>query len=172
MRAFVVGTGRCGTTTFSEACMHATNYTVGHETATGRIADWGYPENHIEVSAPLVVAIPILRRRYPAARWVHLIRADKRTCAQSLRAMSLGRTVRAFAWVFFQSHNPNLTVASEAMYDCLNGMCDLMLPEERFTLTLEHAKEQWLACWQFMRCEGDYHASLQEWDVRYNRRDC
>jgi hypothetical protein len=33
---------------------------------------------------------------------------------------------------------------------------------------LERAKEDWRQCWDCMACEGDFAASLAEWDIKYN----
>ncbi len=51
MRIFVIGTGRCGTVTFSKACEHITNYISGHETTThGKLGNnFDFPDNHIEI---------------------------------------------------------------------------------------------------------------------------
>jgi hypothetical protein len=76
MRVFVVGTGRCGTTTFYQACRHITNYTCGHETEGFQIPTYEYPNNHIEVSHLNVIALPLLQKRYNPqdTLYVHLIR--------------------------------------------------------------------------------------------------
>uniref|UniRef100_A0A6M3XK25 Uncharacterized protein n=1 Tax=viral metagenome TaxID=1070528 RepID=A0A6M3XK25_9ZZZZ len=169
MRVFVVGTGRCGTVTFSKAAGHATNYTVGHESNTGawaKIGDWDYPDNHIEVSSHLIIAIPILRKRYPQAKWVHLIR-EREACVNSLAR--LRPAMRAFAYVFYQQASPNERDAAGAVYDTSNALCRALLPPyPTFTLQLEYSREHWLSCWHFMGCEGDFKASLAEWDVKYN----
>ena len=46
----VLGTGRCGTVTFIEACRHIDNFTAGHETRSGLIGPelFRYPDRHIE----------------------------------------------------------------------------------------------------------------------------
>ncbi len=50
MNVFVLGTGRCGTTTFMKACRHVTNCTSGHETRVNHVGPerLSYPSNHIE----------------------------------------------------------------------------------------------------------------------------
>ena len=170
MRAFVTGTGRCGTVTFSEACRHADNYTCGHETHTnlgscsGRIACWEYADGHIEVSHHLVIAIPLLRDLYPNARWVHLVRDDREACARSLaRRFPLG----AFARVWFFRRTAPLMPAAYAFYDTVNALCRALIPDA-FVLHLETAEEQWADCWEFLGCQGDFDASLAEWSVRHN----
>jgi hypothetical protein len=177
MRVFVTGTGRCGSVTFSKACAHVANYTCGHETHTnkptrrglrGDLANWDYPDGHIEVSPQLVIGIPILRRRYPEARWVHLVRTDREACARSLRSRS---DVRAFAAYWFLNTEPDELAAAYAIYDTVRSLCEALLPDA-FTLELERARDEWRACWDFLGAEGDFEGSLREWDTKYNATPC
>jgi len=173
MRVFVTGTGRCGSLTFHKACQHATNYTSSHETHTNKVADgrlagdvanWEYPDDHIEVSPQLVIAVPILRKRYPRAKWVHLVRTDRDACARSLYHKS---DMRAFAAYWFLNDAPDEAAVAYAIYDTVRSLCDALLPDA-FTLELERAAEQWRACWDFMGARGDFRASLDEWNTRHN----
>ena len=172
MRIFVTGTGRCGTVTFSKAAAHADNYTVGHESHAGKIGNWEYPDNHIEVSSQLMIAIPILQSKYPDAKWIHLVRIDREACVKSLARMD--EVMRAFSFVFFQHPLPSdLIEVAESYYDCT-----VRLIQQQFTLprfdtrfrrfALENAKNRWLDLWNWMACRGDFNASRAEWDVRYN----
>jgi len=173
MRVFVTGTGRCGSVTFHKACRHVSNYTSGHETHTnkvvdgrlaGDVANWDYPDDHIEVSPQLVIAIPILRKRYPEAKWVHLVRTDRDACARSLHSRS---DMRAFAEYWFLNSHPDEMAVAYAVYDTIRSLGESLLPDA-FTLELERATQQWRACWDFMGAEGDYQASLGEWNTRHN----
>lgn len=173
MRVFATGTGRCGSVTFSKACAHAANYTCGHETHTnkwtpkglrGDVANWDYPDDHIEVSPQLAIGIPLLRRCYPEARWVHLVRTDRDACARSLRGRS---DMRAFARYWFLNADPDETAVAYAIYDTVRSLCEALLPDA-FTLTLERARAEWRACWDFLGAQGDFPSSLREWDRRYN----
>lgn len=166
MRIFVTGTGRCGTVTFSKAASHATNYTVGHETHAGRVGDWEYPDNHIEVSAQLVIAIPLLQEKYPDAMWVHLNRTNRYACVQSLAKMR--EVMDAFSFVFFQKRDPDPVLAAQAIYDTLTHLCRNSLRRVGFEFKLEAAQFWWPYCWRWMRCEGDLEASVKEWDTKYN----
>lgn len=166
MRGFVIGTGRCGTLTCSRALSHATNYTVGHESHSGCIGDWVYPDGHIEVSAGLTIAFPLLQQLYPASRWIWLVRTDRRSCVESIASMNDGRPVREFCGVFFHQRKPFPIMGAEAIYDLLNALAKR---SGAYKLKLETAKEQWAEVWELLGCEGDYPASLREWDVRYNR---
>jgi hypothetical protein len=85
MRVFVIGTGRCGTVTFSKACKHIKNFTSGHETTTHGKAgnNFEFPDNHIEVDPRLSYFVPILREKYPDALFIHLQR-ERKDCIHSL----------------------------------------------------------------------------------------
>ena len=76
MRVFVLGTGRCGTTTLIEACSHLTNFTADHETHQDAHPDHhlDYPDQHIEADNRLSWFLGPLHERYPDARYVHLTR--------------------------------------------------------------------------------------------------
>ena len=163
MRIFVTGTGRCGTVAFSKAAAHAINYTVGHESHAGRVNDWEYPDNHIEVDAHLTIALGLLKNKYPDALFVHLHRMDRVACVRSLSRLT--EAINGFAFVFFEQRNPDPLEVAGAIYDTYNALCSKHCG---FWLSLERAKEDWRQCWNFMACEGDIDASLAEWDIRYN----
>lgn len=97
MRVFVLNTGKCGSTTFFEACKHITNYTCGHETNTHKlIGRLIYPDNHIEIDNRLIFFFGELESHYPNAYYVHLIRNTK-DCVNSLNQRWMeGSINRAF----------------------------------------------------------------------------
>ena len=74
MRIFVVGTGRCGTSTAYQALTHAKHYTKGHESRAGKLSAHKYPDSHIEVSSQLMIEIPSLLDKYSDSKWVWLSR--------------------------------------------------------------------------------------------------
>src|SRR5690606_4608104 len=92
MRVFVIGTGRCGSVSFREACRYMTNYTSGHETKCGLLE---YPDNWIEVNPHLRCCIKAVADKYPEARWVHLIRKPK-DCIDSLAALDKGEVMKVY----------------------------------------------------------------------------
>lgn len=76
MNVFVLSAGRCGSSTFAEACKHITNYTSGHETRADKINDrLKYPSNHIEVDNQLSFMLGRLDEQYGnEGAYVHLKR--------------------------------------------------------------------------------------------------
>lgn len=81
MNVFVLCTGRCGSVTFSKACEHLTNYTVGHESRYrglyARRSRLTFPDRHIEIDPRLAFYLGPLEERYgKSAFYVHLVRAS------------------------------------------------------------------------------------------------
>jgi len=77
MNVFILGTGRCGTTTFSKACGYVRGYTVGHESRWRKTGDdrLNYPGNHIEVDNRLSWYLGRLHARFNHdVLYVHLAR--------------------------------------------------------------------------------------------------
>ena len=165
MNIFVIGSGRCGTLTFSKSISHCTNYTVGHESHAGSVDRLNYPENHIEVSSHLTLYWPMLRKRYPQCRFVWIQRVDDVRCARSISKLQGGQIVRDFCNVFHQQPNPVLIEGALDIYDMMNAQGEA---SGAFRIEMENAKAQWQRCWDFMGCEGDFELSLNEWDTRYN----
>lgn len=144
MHIFVVGTGRCGTSTFYQACLHIKGFTVGHESSAGRIPSWTYPDKHIEISSQLVYGIPKLRQRYADAKWVHLIRA-REPCVESL-ARQCYDAMKAFSFQWFQCDHPvDVVKAAGQFYDLTNELIEFSLSdlpaEQRFKIEIEKLNE-------------------------------
>lgn len=154
---FVVGTGRCGTTTFAMACRHASNFTAAHESKAEQ-----YPRNHIEVDPPLAFRIANLRSRYDC-RIILLRRLDKAACVKSMASHD---PLICAAFGNMVKHDPQCTAekGADLLYDAINGLenlCDL-------TVDLETAKQQWGTVWEWIGCQGDLQRSLEEWNVKHN----
>lgn len=165
MRVFVIGSGRCGTVTFSKAASHCTNFTVGHETKARQIDPLDYPDNHIEVSSHLTIYWPMILEKYPDCKLVWLYRVDRLACAKSIAQLQSGKVVRDYCNVFHQQLNPDLIEGALDIYDMMNAHGKT---SGAFHIELESASSQWKSCWDFMGCEGDFETSLKEWDVKYN----
>ena len=136
---------------------------TGNAGAIGRL---DYPDWHIEISSHLTIMIPLLRKRYPAAKWVHLFRR-RDDCIDSLARLEAA--MKAFAVVFFQCREPDLRQTASVVYDTFNALCRQLMPADNtFSLPLERAYELWPECWAFMGCRGPLAASRREWLVHYN----
>jgi hypothetical protein len=167
MRVFVVGTGRCGTATFYQACRHITNYTCAHESQAFRIPDYEYPDNHIEVSHLNVIAIPWLREHYPGSVFVHLTR-ERQACIKSLQSEEWGSMYSwCFQW-YLSTHAVMVRDAAQAYYDRITELCNALLPPDHLRIRIETAKEQWPQFWNRINAVGNYGASLSKLSRRYN----
>jgi len=82
MNIFILNTGRCGSTTFIEACQHISNYSSAHESLSTYIGKQrlNYPDNHIEADNRLSWFLGRLDKEYgDDAFYVHLSRDLKQT---------------------------------------------------------------------------------------------
>lgn len=170
MNVFVVGTGRCGTCSVYQAFGHATNYTVGHERMAGKVPNYNLRDNHIEIGSPLTIAIPILKRKFPEAKWIHLIR-DKGPCVSSL-INQCETSMRAYArqWLFMDEvSDKDLYKVAALFYDSVNGTCrDLLAGEDYVVLKLSKIQSRWEQVWNWLGCEGSFEDSLAELKRHYN----
>jgi hypothetical protein len=186
MRVFVTGTGRCGTTTFKEACRHITNYTAGHETNRHK-ADMNnleYPDNHIEVDPHLWAMLPLLEKKYPRSCYVHIRRNRAEVIeswwkreANQLPGSGLG--LASLAAPFVQLNVNNLKSqhqfypAAKLMYDVITSNIDHFLQNTRVNscITLQLGLitvAEWRNFWDLIGAEGDFVASCQTWDTVHN----
>lgn len=166
MRVFVVGTGRCGSTTFAEACSHATNYTSAHESKAGTHYDLEYPDDHIEVDPPLIFQAKRLRERYPDAKWVWLVRDESKVVDSIVENDSkMASHFAAMCW-----HKPDATPrpGAELLVRVMLDLCSELLPKDTYILNVEDVAEKWPECWRWMGCKGSIKSSMKEWNVRYN----
>ena len=178
MRVFVVGTGRCGTCTFHQACRLITNYTTSHER---KMRGQGYrgsimPErnsimctkfrdDHIYVDLGLYPIMATLIEYYHDARWVHLIR-NRDDCVKSLLVNMNKEMVRLHKVYYW---GLSLEETAEAYWlHTNNNIRRLLMGTERITLRMEDARERWDIFWGFIGAEGDFEASRDVWLKSYN----
>lgn len=181
MRVFVLGTGRCGSVTVSEACKHITNYTTGHEQVFQKTDKRHWPDQHIASEPSMWPFAAALRTWFPDVIIVHLIRLDRAEFIQSYRSLRTSGPLYAV----IQPPLPIIDVWSSChlghpvneeerrdrigmFYDAVNATIRAATPD--VTVRLEHAREDWPAFWGRIGAEGDYQASLNEWSVRHNAR--
>lgn len=93
MNVFILCTGRCGSTTFVNACKHIKNYSSSHESRTGKIGDdrFKYPRHHIEADNRLSWLLGRLDQMYgDDAFYVHLTRNMDETILSFVRRYNRG----------------------------------------------------------------------------------
>lgn len=97
---FILGTGRCGTTSFIHACKHIKNYTSGHETRVAHIGDARllYPDYHIEADNRLSWFTGRLEEKFgDRAFYVHLLRNPEKVASSLSKRVFKGGIIPAYA---------------------------------------------------------------------------
>lgn len=174
MRVFVLSTGRCGTTTFTYACKHMTNFTAGHESRARYIGSerLDYPDGHIEIDNRLSWFLGRLEQAYGSDPYfVHLTR-EKSEVARSYAA---------------RMNNPSsigsghkTSILMDAPYDdldiCLDVTETMLANIEQFLrdkpnvmkVSLESIEDDFSRFWDWIGADGDKAAALLEWKTLYN----
>ena len=175
MRVFVLSTGRSGTTTFSHACSHMTNFTVAHESRTSHIGIYrvNFPDNHIEVDNRLSWILGRLDELYgDNAYYVHLLR-EKGKVAESYneRWDSSLSIMRAYSEGIMMSSRKDLAVCYDYV-DTVNANIRMFLRDKtrKLNVHLETARTDFRKFWQEISADGDLESALTEWAVLYNKR--
>jgi len=174
MNIFVLNSGRCGSTTFIQACRHITNYSAGHESRIRLVGAerLAYPDQHIEADNRLSWLLGRLERAYgDRAAYVHLTR--ERTAAAASFAKRAGFGI-------MKAYREGILLEGEAgqsAYDIALDYLDtveaniahfLAGKPRQMAFRLEHAEEDFIAFWRWIGAEGDLDAALAEWRTRYN----
>ena len=160
MNVFVVGSGRCGTMTFSRACSHITNFTSGHETSPGRMY---FPDNHIEVDSHLCWYLPLVVDRYPEAYWVHL---QRRNLWMNVRSF-IGRPGTKLYSGFAYMNKLSDRAAATLLVRNANRLVEKLIPDAH-KIYIEEPKTEFARFWDAIGAVGDLTAALLEFDVKYN----
>jgi len=179
MNIFVLNTGRCGSTTFSEACNYITNYTVSHESRVGCIGRerFSFPENHIEVDNRLTWFLGRLDKAYgDKAVYVHLKRDVEKTAKSFVKRWDFdGGIIRAYRKGMLEG----LPEYIDPYYCCLD-YCDtvdsnieLFLKDKSncIELNLENAKEDFAKFFDLIDAKGDKESAIKCFDKNYNSSD-
>jgi hypothetical protein len=180
VNVFVLCTGRCGSTTFVEACQHLTNYTAGHETRAARIgpARFDYPERHIEADNRLSWHLGALGRAYDGREvlYVHLKR-DPEAVARSfvkrwdssfrpsmIRAFGHGIVQRVRDW----PEERRLDVCRHYVDTVTANIDEFLRGREAVTVELATVEADFALLLQRIGAEGDRASAMSEWGVRHN----
>lgn len=184
MNVFVLGTGRCGTVTFSKACRHLSNFSAGHETNARKFGDarFKYPEDHIEVDSRLPWFSGELLRRFPGAYYVHL-RRDESATARSIAgkwhngAISFSRAfgqsmvmlggnakrTDRVALARFQVRTVNANIEMMLTFGVLAGIVGSVM-----TMQLENWREDFPKFLRWIDARGDLDQALREFETKHN----
>lgn len=175
MNVFVLGTGRCGTSTFVAACRHFTNFTAGHETLTSRLgaSRFAFPGDHIEADNRLSWLLGRLDTAFGTqAFYVHLIRDPEAVAESYARRWQEGLGTLPAAYhrgIIHQASEKRLDICRD-LVATVTGNVEAFLRDKpmQITVRLEHAVQDFPLFCRAIGAEGDIDAALNEWGTRYN----
>lgn len=178
MRVFVLGTGRCGTTTFAKACAHLSNYTAGHETRIAQIGEsrFSYPDGHIEADNRLVWFLGSLAEHFDGTDvfYVHL-RRNPEDVIRSFDGRWNGEVsiIRAFGYdITCGSANVADADAITRFYiDTVTANIeDFLRDRQSMTMRLEEMPNIFPQFLNRISAKGDIDAAIKEWSIPHNAR--
>lgn len=174
---FVLCTGRCGSTTFTRACEHATNYTARHEWRTHLLgADrFNYPPNHIEVDNRLAWWTGKLDHYYAdEPYYVHLLR-DRAGAGASYAGRKNYGLMKAYREALLcnlvlRKPKTDIGLMGEDMIDTITMNIKFFLRDKTkvMTINLETIQEDFPKFWDWIGAKGDRDAAMNEWNTRHN----
>lgn len=171
MNVFVLCTGRCGSTTFVEACRQIRNFTRGHESRAGRIgADrLAYPDQHIEADNRLAWFLGRLELEFPDAFYVHLTRDRFATAASFARRYQSG-IIAAYRGEILMGLGD-----ADPLAVCLDYVDTVTANVEQFLrgrysmrIALENVERGFRRFWNEIGAVGNLEAAIGELAVRHN----
>lgn len=174
MNIFILNTGRCGSTTFIQACQHIQNYTATHESHTLLIGKQrlSYPHNHIEADNRLSWFLGRLDREYGnKAFYVHLNRDLNATAESFARRIDYG-IMKAYKDGILLGGTEQQSAHDLALdyIDTVEANITLFLKDKtnKMNFKLESAQDDFALFWKTIGAEGDFERALAEWGVQYN----
>lgn len=177
MNIFILNTGRCGSTTFINACRHISNYTALHESRATLIGKerLNYPHSHIEADNRLSWFLGRLDQQYSdRAFYIHLNRDRRKTADSFARRESYG-IMQAYREGILLGGEDGQSAADIA-HDYIetvesNIALFLQTKNNKMEFNLESAKDDFRVFWERIGAEGDLEMALSEWDINYNASD-
>ena len=174
MNIFILNTGRCGSTTFIEACQHISNYSSAHESLSTYIGKQrlNYPDNHIEADNRLSWFLGRLDKEYgDDAFYVHLSRDLKQTAESFAKREDYGIMKAYKEGVLLGGDKEQLSYDIAVDYiETIETNIELFLKDKnnKMSFSLETAKDDFKIFWKKIKAEGDLDKALIEWDKNYN----
>ena len=173
MNVFILNSGRCGSTTFIEACNHISNYSAAHESRIGSPGPerLKYPDDHIEADNRLSWFLGRLDQAYgDSAYYVHLKRDAEETARSFMKRSGFGimRAYREGIYLLDMDHDA--TTLAHDYLDTIDANITHFLKDKTRTMEfmLEDAKTCFRRFWEEINAAGDLDAALGEWDTRHN----
>lgn len=174
MNVFILNAGRCGSTTFIQACRPISNYSAGHETRVTRLGAerLAYPDRHIEADNRLSWFLGRLDQAYgERAFYVHLVRERPAAIASFARRRDFG-IMRAYRQGILLEGEPGRSAEALAAdyLDTVAANIALFLRDKPawMPFRLEQAKSDFRLFWRCIGATGDLERALAVWDTRHN----
>ena len=175
MNVFVLCTGRCGSSTFIEACHHITNYTSAHESRSSLLGAerLAYPAQHIEADNRLSWLLGRLDATYgDSAFYVHLQRNHPDTAASFVKRYA-GGIIKAYRGSGIIMGLPESTDPMAVALDYCNTVDSnirafLKDKTHRMDVHLETARNDFQDFCERVGAVVDLPAALREFDTRHN----
>lgn len=183
MNIFILSTGRCGSTTFIEACKHISNYSSSHESRHGLIGDkrFKYPQNHIEADNRLSWLLGRIEKNYGNnSFYVHLKRNSLETAKSYLKRYDQ-RITSIYDYSIINPYSRNIIGGNHRQNEpidiCLdycttvNSNIELFLENKsnKMSFSLENCQNDFIEFWDRINAEGDLTSALNEWNIQHNR---
>jgi hypothetical protein len=172
---FVIGSGRCGSSTFAKACSHISNWTTAHESHNKLYGyqRFDYPAKHIEVDTLLCWRLGELLSRFPDALYVHLMR-DPIAVANSWAGRRRG--VLKFWWRCIIGRWTIMNVPDDEVMPVAIDMVQAVTANIRFalkdaqhvTIWIENPRSAFEQFWNMIDGNGDFNAAVAELNVPRN----
>ncbi|WP_316367827.1 hypothetical protein [Candidatus Thiodiazotropha sp. CDECU1] len=173
MNIFILNAGRCGSSTFVQACKHISNFSAAHESRSTLTGDLrlAYPDNHIEADNRLCWMLGRLDQKYGNdAYYVHLTRDRQASVESFVKRMDYGimRAYREGILMGGQQQSA-LEIASDYM-NTVSRNISLFLKGKDHTMmfNLENASSDFVDFWNWIGAQGELDKALAEWQIRYN----
>ncbi len=178
MRVFVVGTGRCGSYSFINACKYISNFSAAHESRTQEIGKqrFAYAENHIEADNRLSWHLAELHKHFPEdVLYVHLKR-DKNATAKSFskRFFRPKSMIDAYA-EGLKMNPPELLTQDERLLICKDyvetvttNIEDFIKDKPHITVQLEDISNDFELFWNKIDAKGDFSSAIESFGKKHN----
>ncbi|MBT3030788.1 MAG: hypothetical protein AB2672_17665 [Candidatus Thiodiazotropha endolucinida] len=173
MNIFILNAGRCGSTTFVQACQHISNYTAAHEsrsTLTGKLR-LSYPDNHIEADNRLCWILGRLEREYGNdAYYVHLTRDRRQSVESFVKRKEYGIMQAYREGILMGGQQQSAAEIASDYLDTVACNISLFLKDKRHKMafSLENAASDFVDFWHWIGAQGELDKALAEWRTRYN----
>ena len=173
MNVFILNSGRCGSTTFIEACRYIENFSAAHESRIHLLGHdrLAYPDNHIEADNRLCWLTGRLEQRYGPSAWYVWLQRDLDATAKSFARRYDYGIMQAWRQGFLlRDDRPDAMALAHDYLHSLNSNVELFLRDKPHTLAiqLENIEADFPRFWHWIGATGDLDAALRVWQTRYN----